>query len=188
MTKHCIRRTILSLVIGAWILGCGNAPSGITRSPVRINEVNPHNPVYQDLFGETGDWIELYNVSDEDFDLGGCYISDSMKRRFKDQFPSGYIVPAKNVFVMFADGEALKTSAIEPHLSFKLSESHEGIWLSDPTGYLIDSIEFSQEPPNDAGTQWTSLARFPDGTGKFEWCTDGTPEELNGDVCLGEVL
>ena len=36
----------------------------MSQSDIRINEVSPINGVYQDLFGNTGPWIELYNAGD----------------------------------------------------------------------------------------------------------------------------
>ncbi len=196
MIKHRFRKALLAASLVVLSVGCGRGPIDRTRSAVRINELSSVNGVYQDIFGNTGDWIELYNVSDEDFDLGGCYISDSANKRFKYQFPEtqgdagakSYIVPARRVLLVFADAQPLESSPIEPHLSFKLTKKGESIWLSDPAGYVIDSVQFSLVPPNDAGTRWTSFARFPDGTGEFEWCSEGTPGEVNGDSCNGDVL
>jgi hypothetical protein len=37
-----------------------------------------------------------------------------------------------------------------------------------------------------AGELWTSLSRFPDGTGSFGWCSPSTPEELNGSARAGD--
>lgn len=48
----------------------------INANPLRVNEVNPHNVTWQDTWGGTGDWIELYNDGDEAVDLGGYYLSD----------------------------------------------------------------------------------------------------------------
>lgn len=196
MTKRCFRQAFLAATLGGLSVACGHNSIDRSRSPIRINELSALNGVYQDLFGNTGDWIELYNMSDEDFNLGGCYISDGANKRFKYQFPEAtedaggevYKVPARGVLVVFADGQPLESSPLEPHLSFKLSDKGESVWLSDPAGYVIDSVQFSRVPPNNAGTRWTSFARFPDGTGEFEWCSEGTPGKLNGDTCNGDVL
>jgi hypothetical protein len=198
MTQRCLRLAVLVAIVGAAPVACGNNTAEITRSPIRINELSPQNGVYQDLFGNAGDWIELYNGSDKDFDLGGYYISNHVKKRFEYQFPEGaadagdaaqvYTVPAKGVLLMFADAQPLESSPTEPHLSFKLSAKGSGVWLSDPAGYLVDWVQFSVLPPNSAGTTRTSLARFPDGIGEFQWCTKSSPSELNGDHCTGEIL
>jgi len=198
MIQRCLRLVVLVATVGAMPIGCGNNSVETTRSPIRINELSPKNGVYQDLFGNVGDWIELYNNSDKDFDLGGYYISNHVKKRFEYQFPEGaadagdaaqvYTVPANGVLLMFADAQPLESIPLEPHLSFKLSAKGSGVWLSDSAGYLVDWVQFGALPPNDAGTNWTSFARFPDGTGEFQWCTQASPKELNGDHCTGEVL
>ena len=193
MTRHCFRQVVLAVCLGVLTAGCGRNSVERNRSAVRINEVAPKNGSDQDIAGDTYDWIELYNTSDTDFDLGGCYISDSAKKRFKYQFPSvdageRYLVPAKGVLVGFADGTPKDSSAIEPHFGFRLSDTGEGVWLSNPEGYVIDSVQFGWIPPADGGTKRTSFARYPDGTGEFQWCSESTFNELNGDSCNGDVL
>jgi hypothetical protein len=145
------------------------------------------------MVGDTDDWIELYNTGDTDFDLGGYYISDDVDKRFvKDDvslvLAAGVVVPKKGVLLLWADGQPAQGTLKAPHLSFKLSADGEGVWLSNPAGYLVDSIEFGKIPPKVAETERGSLARFPDGTGPFQWCSHYSPEKVNGDHCTGESL
>jgi hypothetical protein len=173
-------------------------------TPIRINELNANNPVYQDMTGDTDDWIELYNMSDTALDLGGYFLSDDVDERFTTELPDGTqtpatlpdgaIIPPGGVLLLYADAEPNQTQInVEHqiawiHLGFKLSSQGEGVWLSNPDGYLIDSVEYRITPPNQAGTQWTSLARFPDGTGAFRWCSEASPDALNTGTCQGENL
>ncbi|MGC4088161.1 MAG: lamin tail domain-containing protein [Polyangiaceae bacterium] len=175
-------------VAGLLLAGCGDEAVTREGTPIRINEMMSSNKVYQDLVGDTDDWVELYNESGQDFDLGGYFISDSANKRFKDVFQAGVIVPAHGVLLVWADGQPLQSNLRAPHLSFQLSSRGEGVWLSNPEGYVVDSLGYGLTPPNALGTQWTSLARFPDGTGSVHWCSEATPEALNGDRCLGESL
>ncbi|HTU57015.1 MAG TPA: lamin tail domain-containing protein [Polyangiales bacterium] len=170
------------------VCGCGTDPVTETSSPIRINEVMSANDVYQDLVGDTDDWIELYNPTDQAFDLTGYFISDSANHRFKDAFQAGVTVPAGGVLLVWADAQPLQSSPRAPHLSFQLSSAGEGVWLSNPQGDLVDSLGFGLTPPNRVGTQWTSLQRFPDGNGSPRWCTEASPEALNGAQCTGEQL
>ena len=187
--QRCSRSALLVVAAGVLPIGCGREPMVTSRSAVRVNEFAPKNGAYQDVFGNVSPWIELYNTGDKDFDLEGYYISDSVNKRFKDQFPAGYAIADKSVLLLFADAQPLESSPQEPHLSFKLSHKKgDGIWISDPDGYVVDSVETSVQPSDDAGTSWTSFARFPDGNGKFQWCSEGTPDKLNGDRCQGDVL
>lgn len=178
----------LLVVFALAVVGCGEGPVVRNATPVRINEVNSANSVYQDMVGDTDDWIELYNGTDAEFYLEGYYLSDSINKRFKDQFVPGTVIPAHGVLLVWADAQTNQSSARAPHMSFKLSSDGEGVWFSNPQGYLVDSVEFGDIPSNDAGTEWTSLSRFPDGTGAFRWCSESTPEELNGDTCGGQSL
>jgi hypothetical protein len=98
----------------------------------------------------------------------------------------GAIVPARGVLLLWADTQPNQSNVRAPHLSFQLSSTGEGVWLSNPSGYVVDSVEFSGLLPNSGN--WTSLARFPDGTGVFTWCSQASPEELNGAACAGEKL
>ena len=181
------RGSLVSLLLLLGSLGCGGEgdPLVVTRTPIRINELASRNNAYGDLGNGYGDWIELYNAADEDFDLDGCFISDSMKKRFKDSFVAGTIVPAGGVLLVWADGSTDPITAREPHLSFRLSTAGEGVWLSNPAGYVVDSVEFGTLPEQSLDTDRTSLARFPDGSGGFAWCSAWSPEELNGDACAG---
>jgi hypothetical protein len=190
MTSTIVKRILLTPIIFTTLAGCGEdvPDSAVATSPIRINEVNPDNEVYQDMVGDTDDWIELYNDSDADVPLENYYISDSSSKRFKDQFVAETVIKAHDVLLVWADGELTQNSYRSPHVSFKLSDTGEGVWLSDPDGYLVDKIEFIKMPVNPTGGQWTSYARYPNGTGDWMWCTESTPDELNGDACQGTLL
>jgi hypothetical protein len=170
------------------IYGCGTERVSQNGTPIRLNELMTNNKVYQDLVGDTDDWIELYNPTQQDFDLGGFFISDSANHRFKDTFQEGVTVPAGGVLLVWADAQPLQSSVRSPHLSFQLSSTGEGVWFSDPDGYLVDSLGFGLTPANPEGTEWTSLQRFPDGSGTVQWCSEATPDALNGARCGGEQL
>jgi hypothetical protein len=177
---------ILPLVIV--LAGCGDEPARVQATPIRINELASSNDVYQDLIGDTDDWIELYNDSDEDVSLEGYYVSDEADERFKSVLAAGVVVPARGVLLLWADGQPRQSSTRAPHLAFELSSQGDGVWLSNPSGFVVDSIEFGALPPSAVGELWTSLSRFPDGAGAFGWCSTSTPEELNGTTCAGETL
>ena len=53
---------------------------GAARADVVINEVMASNgDTIRDSLGESPDWIELKNVSDDDIDLSGLCLSDGKK-------------------------------------------------------------------------------------------------------------
>lgn len=188
MTRMNSRWALLLPALLATSIGCGEEQVVRTSTPIRINEVNPDNPVYQDMVGDTDDWIELYNPTGVDFLLEGYYISDSAKYQFKDQFVAETVIPANGVLLVWADAQPKQSSARSPHTTFKLSATGEGVWLSNPDGYVVDKVDFGKMPLNPSGGEWTSLARLPDGIGQFSWCTESTPDELNGSACAGQIL
>ena len=173
--------------ISAVLVGCGSdttQPVQSIRVPLYINEVQSSNYEYPDDKGKTADWIELYNDGQTEANLEGYYLSDNSKAPLKQVLPADVSVPAKGVLVLWADG----TVGNGPlHLDFKLSASGEEACLSDPDGKLVNSTPFGSLPTAlDGGRMNVSWARFPDGTGLFEWCTKPTPNALNGDACAGD--
>jgi len=166
-------------------LACGTDTEPASKVEVRINELSSSNHDYQDANGDTDDWIELINLRSEPVDLAGYFIADTANNRFKVELTAGVVVPGNGLLLLWADGEPNQGPA---HVAFQLGSTGDGVCLSNPNGYVIDCVEFSAIPPNDAGTEDTSLARFPDGTGNFQWCTRSSPEERNGTRCSGISL
>jgi len=181
-------RWALCAVVSASAIACGETPVEYSATPLRINELSPVNKTWQDELGNFGAWLELYNTATKDFDLNGCYLSNGVGHRFKFAFPEGVVVPAHEVLLVWADKKSDMSTETAPHVDFKIHAENDGVWLSDPSGYLVDSVEYANLPPNDAGTETTSLARFPDGTGEFQWCSVATPSSPNGRRCSGQAL
>ena len=178
---------LLAGTISALLVACGSdttQPAQSSGEPLYINEVQSSNYEYPDDKGKTADWIEIYNDGQAEANLEGYYFSDSSKAPLKQALSADVTIPAKGVLVLWADG----TSGNGPlHLDFKLSASGEDATLSDPEGKLVDSTHFGGLPTSpDGGRMNVSWARFPDGTGQFEWCTKPTPNALNGDACAGD--
>jgi hypothetical protein len=151
---------------------------------VRLNEVCAANHSTADDAGNTGDWIELVNLGASDVSLDGFYISDDVDTRFVHQFPAAAVLPGDAVLLLWADAEPERGPL---HLGFKLSADGEGVWLSNPQGYVVDFIEFNATPTLDSDEHDASFARYPDGTGQFGWCGVPTPGEKNGALCTKPV-
>lgn len=71
---------------------------------IHINEVAPTNNAFLDNFGETKDWIELYNSSDQAVSLENWSISDDPTNPQKWVFPDIQI-SANSFFTFFASGK-----------------------------------------------------------------------------------
>ena len=127
--------------------------------PVRINEIMAQNTnTVADNFGEYGDWIELFNNTNADVDLSGGWLSDELGNIYKWQFPEGSVIGANGYMIIWADDDA---SQGDNHADFKLSLDGEQVWLTAPSGEVMDQVTYGQQE-SDMG-----YARVPNGTGPF---------------------
>lgn len=132
---------------------------------VRINEIMASNgDTIRDSLGESPDWIELKNVSDDDIDLSGLCLSDGKKNLEKFVFPEGIVLPKGGFLVVFcSDEESVRTldgGAVEIHTAFKLSADGEKAVLSYQNA-ILDIVRF------DLQTKDVSWALRDDGTWAF---------------------
>jgi hypothetical protein len=132
-----------------------------------------HETVSDDS-GKFPDWIELYNPTDKEVDLGGYYVSDNGELPTRFALGQGLTIEAKGYLILWADGDTDEGLA---HLPFKLAAGGEGAFVSGPDGALLDSIEYQSAPAD------YSFARFPNGTGEFVWCAVASPGDPNPDEC-----
>lgn len=130
-----------------------------SEKTVVINEfMASNNGIIKDEAGQNDDWIELYNLTNEDIDLSGFYISDNPNNITKFQFAVGTIIKANDYLIIWADEEQEQGAL---HVNFKLSAGGESIILLDNNKVLLDSVIFGQQITNK------SAARIPNGTGSF---------------------
>jgi hypothetical protein len=138
--------------------GASNESSDLF-SPVCINEFQTTSD-----FGGPDDWVEIYNRSNEPFNLSGAYLSDERSNNTKWQFPSGVasIMDPDEFLVIYED---------ELKFSFS-SEGDDVIMLTMADGTTgLDFYDFGRQ------TADMSEGRYPDGTGfwkKFESPTRGS--------------
>jgi len=129
-----------------------------------INELMPKNSLNgSDQDGELDDWIELYNISNQDLDISGYYLTDSKKELTKWKFPEGTILDKNGYLIVWADSDTTQTGL---HTNYNLSALGENVVLLTPTLEVIDLVEYP------ATTVEQSYARMPNGTENFVW---GTP-------------
>jgi len=149
----CVRFVLLTL----WLYGLAPgiyAAENFTH--VVINEVLCSNSRlnYDQDFGAFSDWIELYNPTDRDFDMGGWYLSDNPENPDKWELPPNTMIESKGYLLFWADGKDLvpgqtayteftertKITVTEYHLNFKLNRELEEVLLFTPYLELLDSI------------------------------------------------
>lgn len=99
-----------------------------------INEFMASNgDTILDEKGNSGDWIEIYNPTDESINIGGFYISDHKNEPLRWQIPGGYpdktTIPPGGYLLLWADEEPDRGPL---HLNFKLDKDGESIILTAP--------------------------------------------------------
>ena len=75
------------------------------------------------------DWIEIANISGEDVDLTGWYLSDSFNKPQKWAFPDGTRISANGYLIVYASGRFNRVEG-EINATFKLDKYDEEIVIS----------------------------------------------------------
>ena len=116
-------------------------------TPVVINEfMASNNGTLADPQGEYDDWIELRNLTDQEVDLTGRYLSDEPNHPRKWQFPAGTKIAADGCLLVWADEDGADTPGL--HASFKLSADGEQLFLTDTDANfnaVLDSVVFGSQ-------------------------------------------
>jgi len=97
--------------------------------------------------GELEDWIELKNYGETAICLEYWFISQSINDPFQFQFPPSALLcmETESFIVLFADAEPNQGAL---HLPFELNAEGESLYLFNPEGNLISSIDFGQQYAN----------------------------------------
>ncbi len=139
-------------------------------SNVYINELSASNSLIADDFGETDDWLELYNANDTVVNLQGLYLSDNLDDLTKWMIAEPIEIPANAYVLFWMDGQPDQGGI---HAPFKLDSDGESVYLSQMENgslVLIDEIDFPETLSN------VSYGREEDGTN--QWVFFGTPSPL----------
>ena len=128
-------------------------------TPVVINEVSADNEMFINEYYKKSDWIELYNTSDEDVDVGGMYLSDDTSKTKKYQIPVSNgtvntIIPAHGFLVVWCDQ---LDDLTQLHTSFKIDADGGDVLLTASDLSWTNTLNY---PQHDG---WHSVGRFPDG-------------------------
>ncbi len=148
--------------------------SNSTKAQVIINEYSCSNlNGITDAFGQTEDWVELYNTTSSPIDLTGWYLSDKITNPLKWIIPSGTI-PANGYKMVFCSGRGLVTGN-ELHPNFKLTQTdNEYIILSNTLGNAVDSYQITQMTKSNH-----SIGRSTTGAVDFKLFPSPTPNAAN---------
>ncbi len=95
-------------------------------SGIVINEIMTQNTnAYADDFGQYDDWVELYNVSNNDINLSGYYLTDDISN--PNKFPLPSITLAASDFLVFWLDDDVEQGDL--HANFNVGSNDNVLWL-----------------------------------------------------------
>lgn len=143
-----------------------------TEAPLSVGTTAQHNGVYiSELMARNGtttagpngqypDWIELHNTANVPVDLGGCGISDDIRKPYKFTFPQGTMIDPGQYLLLWCMPEQMDGYISLP---FNLSGSKgDAIILVDRNGGILDMCEFGVQ------TKDCSMIRGYTGSGDLD--------------------
>lgn len=114
-----------------------------TSDALLLHEVLAKNTLtLPDADGAYPDYVEVVNRSDEPVPLQGYGLTNDPDEPLKWQFPDRTLAPGETVLV-FASGKGHSADPEELHAPFKINRSSDTLYLSSPSGVLIDQVEIN---------------------------------------------
>ncbi|MDO9187175.1 MAG: CotH kinase family protein [Bacteroidia bacterium] len=132
------------------------------NSQVIVNEYSCSNVnTIVDNYGETPDWVELYNAGSSAVSLSGYYLSDKISNPTKWPIPVGVSIGANSYLIIWISGNDT-LNGINVHAGIKLTQTKpEALVFADASGVIIDSITLNPTQENhsrgrttDGGAIW----------------------------------
>ncbi|MFT4640175.1 MAG: hypothetical protein ACI8T1_003500 [Verrucomicrobiales bacterium] len=157
--------------------------ASLTASPI-ISEFLAENQEFStDEHGDSSDWIEVFNTSDQPVEMAGHSLTDDSSNPGKWIFPD-IILPPQGFLLVFASGKDRAAPGLPLHTNFSLDGTGEYLALYAPEGTTPLS-SFEPEFPN----QFKNIAY---GISESDSTDVGylmipTPSDPNGSVFLGYV-
>lgn len=149
-------------------------PPDLFEFHVLINEVMVENvTTLDDGTGKFPPWIELYNPTDAEVNLGNVALSDDLGKPDKWKVPCipEAVIPAGGFLIIFADGDQADPDDL--HASFQLVPGKRAALVVINEGSDTFAFDGRQLPPD------RSVGRFPDGVGDTMVLDEPTPGAAN---------
>ena len=133
--------------------------------------------------GDNEDFVEFFNPTGADVDLGGYFLSDNLDNVDKFEIPAGTVVPAGGYLVVMcsAEGELPTNLYVGGFLNtnFKINQCQgESLVFADPAENVLESFTYGTEfSTTQADHSW---ARNVDGGASWEVCVTPSPGGANG--------
>jgi hypothetical protein len=161
------------------------ASTNLTWQAVGISEfmATNHNTVL-DQDGDPSPWIEIFNPTTNDVNLGGWSLTDDTNNLRLWTFPDVVIPDAKdangsdNYLVVFASGKNRTNNVAELHTNFRLPPGGGYLALVDRQNNIVSV--FNSYPPQTTDVSYGSDVVNPNITGYFPAPTPGDPNSTSG--------
>jgi hypothetical protein len=152
---------------------------GISTAPVVVNEVSAANAIYLSDYAKKSDWMELYNTTDAEVDIAGCYVSDNKDMPRKCQIPTdnvtlNTVIPAYGYKLVWCDKQDNVSDAI--HASFKLSSDSGCVMISKYNG---DAVIYANTLSYTSHSGDETVGRYPDASSHVYVMNKPTPLAAN---------
>ena len=123
----------------------------VQSGEVALNEAMTDNrALFADENGAYHDYVEVRNRTDAAVNLAGYWLSDSVTKPYKWQFPD-VTLPGGGCLAVHCSGLNRAEDPGHLHANFKLSEG-ETVYLSRPDGAMISTVTL---PALEAGQAWS---------------------------------
>jgi gliding motility-associated-like protein len=142
------------------------------KAQVVINEYSAANfSTITDNFGDTPDWIELYNAGGSAVNLSNYFLSDKITNPLKWQLPNINMNPGQRIIFWASNRNTI--IGIDYHTNFKItqSEGSDIISLADNMANILDLVNVAPNQRNqstgrtaDGGATWGVFATPTPGT------------------------
>jgi len=150
----------------------------ILSQELYINELVANNTTFHDNYGETDDWLELFNASSESINLSGYYLSDELDNLAKWQITTDIIIESGEFALFWLDNDIEQG---HNHASFKLNKSGETVFLSKEIAgelTIVSALAFPSLPED------ISYGRKEDGEATLVSFGQATPASSNNNTLL----
>lgn len=139
-------------------------------SQIFINEFSASNSgsIVDPDFGESADWVELYNAGDAPINLKGCFLTDNLDNVGKWRILVDHVLNPDDYVLIWCDGRDTLL-----HANFKLSADGEQLGLFSPEGAMIDTLSYPAQESN------ISMGRVCDGCTDWVYYTESSPGTTN---------
>ncbi len=164
----------MKLVIKVILLLVIVLPLGVSGQVLKINEVMPKNGITSfDSFGNSSDWLEIYNNSNNPIQLSDYYISNDLLNKLMWQLPT-QILQTNEYVLIYCSNDNVYTP--DYHANFKLKNESDTLGIFYKDGSTIELFSYDEMPLD------VSYGCKPDGTSNLVYFDAATPNATNNNA------